>query len=252
MLGVDRGAHRGAPEAALALGAVDPVQLDDLVPRRRGRRRSDRPARDAEPLGEERDDRVVGAAALGRRRDAHLPAVAVAADDLASARTRETTRSRRRVEGSMRPSIGTRCRRLRQPRASDGVLVPRRARPRAAPAPCAPRPRAARARRAAARVTARASACASSTIRSASCCACVPQLVRRIAPPRRASCAAASRARGAARARPRGARPCRRGRRARARRSRRLSAISSISWSAGRAPVAEQPAVERDVAELDR
>ena len=76
----------GAPEPALALGAVEPASSTTLsravCPEtsaidRRGISSCSR---------EQLEHGVVGAPALRRRRDAHLPGVAVAADDLASAR----------------------------------------------------------------------------------------------------------------------------------------------------------------------
>ena len=102
MVGVDRAHARlsfpaADDEAPLDLFRLDAGQLDDLVPRTVSRNERHRLARKRKSVCEQPHDRVVRAAALRRRRDAHLPRVAVPADDAARVAP-GATRSRTRVE----------------------------------------------------------------------------------------------------------------------------------------------------------
>ena len=72
-------ARRGEP--SLDLRRREAGQLDDLVSRAAARNERHARARQRERLGEQREHGLVRAPALGRRGDAHLPGVAVAADD---------------------------------------------------------------------------------------------------------------------------------------------------------------------------
>ena len=128
-----------------------------------------------------RSDRVVRAAVLGRRGDAHLPRVAVPADDPALGRTGADAQPQPSGgRGDHRPSVSGELRRLGSAATSArgragrvGLLgLDARAPPGAARGSAATRGRAARSRRARCRCTARASACASVRISSASRRAC--------------------------------------------------------------------------------
>ncbi len=89
----------GAAQASLDLRAVEPFDLDHLRAGALSGDDSHALPRDTERLGEELDERGVRPAALGRRGHAHLPALAVRADDLAAARSRGTTIVNRAIEG---------------------------------------------------------------------------------------------------------------------------------------------------------
>jgi hypothetical protein len=75
-------------EPARGFLTVDSRQLDELVSAGLAGYDSQISVRESDALGEQSQDRLVRAAALGCGGDADLPTVAVAADDLARAATR--------------------------------------------------------------------------------------------------------------------------------------------------------------------
>ena len=75
-------------QAALYLSELERVDLDHLRAAPLPAHDPDRLGRHVEKGGQQADERLVRAPPLGRRRDAHLPTVAVPPDELGSRRAR--------------------------------------------------------------------------------------------------------------------------------------------------------------------
>jgi hypothetical protein len=78
----------GRLQQALHFGTIEPLDLENLSPRRLPGDNTHARLRDAEDPGEELDQRVVGPPALRWRRDPGSPAVPLSPDELAARRAR--------------------------------------------------------------------------------------------------------------------------------------------------------------------